>query len=265
MQRFNMGLVRPFFFLLLLIYSSIALGDGYCFAGVRADDLHEKVRLFTHCIENKGLTPTELASALEYRGAAYLLLGDQEKALDDFNNSIKYDPKWGTAYFYRAQIYRFRNQIDLALADLDKVLRERPADIRGPAYTIRGRIKADRGDIKGAISDFDDAVAHGRRSSDTINDAAWFFATYPVDACRNGKKAVRLALRAVKMDKENSGYHDTLAAAYAESGRFKDAVQEQSLAIKLMASQGKDTSELQAHLALYKSNVPFREQISGKK
>ena len=156
MKLFNAGLFRTFFLLLLLIYNSIALGDGYCFAGVRANDLHEKVRLFTHCIENKGLMPNELAGALEYRGEAYFLLGDKEKALADFNNSIYYDPKWGTAYFYRAQIYRSMNKIDLALADLDKALRERPAYVRGPAYTIRGRIKADQGDIQGAISDFDD-------------------------------------------------------------------------------------------------------------
>ncbi len=59
-----------------------------------------------------------------------------------------------------------------------------------------------------------------------LNDTAWLLATAPYESVRNGPEAVDLAQRAIKLsDGKNPVILDTLAAAYAEAGRFAEAVQ----------------------------------------
>ena len=66
------------------------------------------------------------------------------------------------------------------------------------------------------------------RPSDTnlLNDTAWILATNPNASVRDGAEAVELAQRAVKLSGgQEPAILDTLAAAYAEAGRFADAVE----------------------------------------
>ena len=58
------------------------------------------------------------------------------------------------------------------------------------------------------------------------NDLAWLLATCPDNSVRNGQKAVELAQQAVQLSNGRSPeILDTLAAAYAEAGRFHEAVE----------------------------------------
>ena len=54
---------------------------------------------------------------------------------------------------------------------------------------------------------------------------------------------------------------DTLAAAYAETGNFKEAVNQQNKAISLLKKQGaiKVVEELKVRLKSYKKNTPWRD------
>ena len=73
--------------------------------------------------------------------------------------------------------------------------------------------------------DPDDALA--------FNNKAWVLATASHAQARDGREAVRLARQAVSLD-DDPGYRDTLAAAYAEAGRFDDATQTAQLAVSLV-------------------------------
>ena len=57
------------------------------------------------------------------------------------------------------------------------------------------------------------------------------------------------------------GYVDTLAAAYAELGRFEDAVKWQQKAAELAPEASKP--EYEARLALYREGKPFRDVIDA--
>ena len=60
---------------------------------------------------------------------------------------------------------------------------------------------------------------------DPLNDLAWLLATSPDESLRDGPEAVRLAKKACELTgNRNGAYVDTLAAAYARTGRFDKAL-----------------------------------------
>jgi protein O-mannosyl-transferase len=94
-----------------------------------------------------------------------------------------------------------------------------------------------------------------------LNNLAWVLAAFPDASIRNGDKALRLAERANQL----SGSKDpavlrTLAAAYAENGRFTEATVTAETGLQLANAQ--DNSSLakifEGDLAHYRANAPVR-------
>ncbi|MEO0425306.1 MAG: hypothetical protein AAF184_23420 [Pseudomonadota bacterium] len=96
------------------------------------------------------------------------------------------------------------------------------------------------------------------------NNTAWVLATAPEAERRDGARAVRLMeILLDSGDPRNGEWVDTLAAAYAEIGRFDAAVATQEEAIALMA-EGTDPTLLdgmRARLADYQARKPYREAL----
>ena len=97
---------------------------------------------------------------------------------------------------------------------------------------------------------------------ESLNNLAWLLATCSDATVRNGAEAVRCAERACEMTAfKHPGMISTLAAAYAESGRFSEAVTNAESALRLLAMSG-DTrlagmsKEL---LRLYREGKPYHE------
>ena len=94
-----------------------------------------------------------------------------------------------------------------------------------------------------------------------LNDTAWILATSPEASLRNGVEAVELAQRAVELSGgQEPAILDTLAAAYAEAGRFAEAVQTAQKAAKLATQQNKQAlaESIKARIRLYEAETPFR-------
>src|SRR5205814_10163986 len=87
--------------------------------------------------------------------------------------------------------------------------------------------------------------------------------THPDATLRNGTEAVQLAERACQQtNHRNVGALDTLAAAYAEVGRFQEAVQtaESALQIAQSAGQPQLVQSIRAHADAYRLSQPVREK-----
>ena len=95
-----------------------------------------------------------------------------------------------------------------------------------------------------------------------LNETAWVLATNPNASIRNGAEAVELARRAVQLSGgREPAVLGTLAAAYAEAGRFAEALQTAREAAKLAAQQNNRplAESLNLKISLYEARTPFRE------
>lgn len=107
---------------------------------------------------------------------------------------------------------------------------------------------------------YDQAIAADPAFVWPYNNIAWHLATAADPAERSGAEAVRFATKACELD----GYLywsflDTLAAAHAENGDYRKAVE---FATKALAGCPSDTTELEALLERYQSgqSYPYPEQ-----
>ena len=92
------------------------------------------------------------------------------------------------------------------------------------------------------------------------NDLAWLLATCPDKRIRDGEESIRLAEWVVNSSSGDFRYIGTLAAAYAESGRFNDAVKTQTEAIEIMQEDDPLYKEFRDQLESYKENQAWREE-----
>ena len=97
---------------------------------------------------------------------------------------------------------------------------------------------------------------------DAMGDLAWVLATSKAANVRNGTNAVRLAEEIVALTgRKNGSFLDTLAAAYAETGRFDKAVAAEQEAIALLESE-QDKKDCDTRVKLYRANKPYRVQAN---
>ena len=95
-----------------------------------------------------------------------------------------------------------------------------------------------------------------------MNNLAWVLATCREASVRNGAEAIELARRAVELSGGRvPAILGTLAAAYAEAGRFPEAVQTARKALELATQQNKQAlaKSIKAKILLYEAGTPFRE------
>jgi tetratricopeptide (TPR) repeat protein len=90
------------------------------------------------------------------RGGAYLRKGDYDRAIADFDNAIRLDPRDGNAYNNRGLAYTAKGDFERAMADLDEAIRRDPGLVI--AYNSRGQVYLRKGDYDRAIADFNEGI-----------------------------------------------------------------------------------------------------------
>ena len=117
--------------------------------------------------------------------------------------------------------------------------------------------------IAEAVLEYRTALEINPDRPETLNNLAWILATNPRAEIRRGAEAVRFALAACKLTQNQDPLMlGTLAAAYAETGNFDQAIASAQQAHDLAAAQRK--TDLAARnlklLEIYRSRQPYHEE-----
>jgi serine/threonine protein kinase len=129
------------------------------------------------------------------------------------------------------------------------------------AQELLARRRMSNGDFAGSVAAWKEAIRLDPRGSLTLNNLAWVLATGP-DEIRDGKQAIALATRACELTAwKQPVFLDTLAAAYAEVGKFDQAVEFQKKALAFPAFEKLYGSSVRKRLALYIQKKPYREPL----
>ena len=116
--------------------------------------------------------------------------------------------------------------------------------------------------MKEAIDQWQDVLAIQPENGNAASNLAWVFATCTDDSIRDGTRSAQLGEKALRISGGKIPMiYRVLAAAYAESGRFADAVETAQRGAELATSQGNPplAAELESNIALYQSGRPLRD------
>ena len=118
------------------------------------------------------------------------------------------------------------------------------------------------GDWRAAMAQYRQVLSLHPDSVEALNNLAWMLATAPDDSLRDGAEAVLLAEKASRLPPvKEMCVPGTLAAAYAEAGRFPEAVATAEAAVQseTNAGQTRFAAMNRQLLTLYRAGLPFHE------
>jgi tetratricopeptide (TPR) repeat protein len=200
----------------------------------------------------------EWAYGFVRRGNVQCRKKDYEKAIRDYSEAIRLDPRDADALILRGLVYAEETKAyDKAINDFSAVIRFDPKNAKAVNY--RGRAYDSKNDFDKAVRDYSEAIRLNPKYADAYNNLSWLSATCPKTEYRSGKKAVEYGRKACELTEwKQSNCVGTLAAAYAESGQFGDALKWQKKALE--DSEYKETygEEARQRLHLYEQGKPYR-------
>lgn len=119
-----------------------------------------------------------------------------------------------------------------------------------------------KGRLSDAIAEYARTIELQPTNTAALNNLAWILAASPDASVRNGDHALSVALRAVELSGGNSPeVLMTLSCAYAEVGKFSEAVAAAQRALELPATKNNPSfaGSLQSKIKLYEAHSPFRD------
>jgi tetratricopeptide (TPR) repeat protein len=190
--------------------------------------------------------------------------GQREEAIVHYEEAIRLQPNYADAYYNRGNILFAEGRIDEAVADWEKTLQIRPND--ADAHTCLGNALLQRSSVREAVGQYEKAIALAPEDPHSRINMAWVLATAPDASIRDGFKAIEFAQQAMELSGGNDPkFLRTLAAAYAESGRFSEAITTAKQAMLIATMQGKSrfAKVLDEDVGLYREHVPLRATKPG--
>jgi protein O-mannosyl-transferase len=193
-------------------------------------------------------------------GGALLRKGSINEAIAQFHKALQIKPNDEEAFYNLGNALLQKGNVDEAIACFQKALQINPdyAD----AHNNLGGALYQKGKVNEAIFQFQKALGLNAGNVQTLNNLAWILATCSQASLRNGNEAVELAQRANHLTNDsNPSILATLAAAYAEAGRFPEAVEAAQRALQIAGTQPNNgqVNVIQSQLKLYQAGVPLHD------
>jgi tetratricopeptide (TPR) repeat protein len=191
-------------------------------------------------------------------GNVFLRQGRMDEAVAQFQTALAINPKDANTHYNLGNAFRQQGGVNEAIAEFEKALAIKPQFAE--AHYNLGNAFLQQGHVDEAITHFQKALTIKPDYVEVQNNMALVLATCPQASLRNGIKAVELAERANQLTGgKNPVVLCTLAAAYAEAGRFPEAVETAQRAMQLAETQSNTAlaGALQSQLKFYRAGIPF--------
>jgi tetratricopeptide (TPR) repeat protein len=191
-------------------------------------------------------------------GNALLQKGSVNEAMAQYQKALQINPDYAEAHNNLSNALLQKGNVDEAITHLQKALQIDPD--YAYAHNNLGNALIQKGSVNEAMAHYQKALQIKPDYLEVQNNLAWVLATCPQALLRNGNEAVKLARRANQL----AGYGNpvvlgTLAAAYAEAGRFPEAVETAQRALQLAETQSNTAlaDALRSQIKLYQAGLPF--------
>jgi protein O-mannosyl-transferase len=225
-------------------------------AWVQTSYWRDSERLFRHALA----VTTNNDVAENNLGIVFLGQGKVDEAISLLQSAVDLRPDNSPAHENLAKALLQKGQVTDALIHYRKLLELQPDNME--VHNIVGTIFVQQGRAGEGVEEWQKVLAIQPDNGNAMSNLAWVFATSLDRSLRNGPHAVQLAEQAVRISGGRIPIlFRTLAAAYAESGRFSEAIKTAQQGIELANSQGNSglAAELRGNITLYEQEQPLRD------
>jgi protein O-mannosyl-transferase len=191
-------------------------------------------------------------------GGALLLKGQLQEALPHYEAALRSNPGFGDAHLNYGKALMNLGRLDEAAKHLVEAARLEPENTE--PHRLLASIYGTQQRPSDQASEYAEMIRLAPDWAEALNNFAWLRATHPDPQIRNGTQAVSLAEHACQITQStNLWLLSTLAAAYAEAGKFSEAAdtQQKVCALASAAQQTAEAESLRQRLALYKSGQAY--------
>jgi len=224
----------------------LSLGDALLQEG----KLDEAIAQFQKAAETK----PDLPDAHVKLGGALAQQGRMDEAIAQLQKAVQLKPDLAPAQLNLGNALLQEGRVEEAIRHYEKALQISPG--YGKAHSNLASALLRQGKMGDAITHLQRAVQLEPDDASLQNNLAWLLATGPDASLRNGEMAVSLARQAnAQTGGENPAILHTLAAAYAQAGRFAEAVETARHALSLAGAQSNSalSAQLEYELSLYQA------------
>lgn len=214
----------------------------------------DTITLFEHAL---AVAPANRVAHLQL-GAAYARTGRLDEAVAQYSTALAMHPQSVEANNNLGVVLAQAGRANEAASRFREALTLAPNDAR--LHANLARAYRQQGVVADAVAHYRDAARLDPDAWQVAYNLAWLLATDD-ERGRHSSEAIVLAERA---DRQTGHAHpnvlDTLAAVYADAGRYQDATDVAQQAVRAALARGQDglAQEIQARIRLYQAGQPFR-------
>lgn len=197
-------------------------------------------------------------------GNVLLQQGKVDEAIAHYEIELQTQPNFPEGQNNLANALFRKGRPDQARDHLESALKLNPSD--PVAHNNLGIAFSQTGDMQAAIDQWNKTLAIQPDNLDAQCNLAWVYATFPDPSIRNGSKAVELAERALQLSNSTDPKIWRLAAAaYAEVGRFPEAIKaaQNGMALAEAAGNSDLVQTLDRNISRFQERSPLRDTPEG--
>jgi Flp pilus assembly protein TadD len=239
---------------------SAAFHKGLGTAYYQTKQLNEAITQFRKALE---IDPnfTNAAEVHNLLGYCLFQTGRLNEAILQYQKAVEIEPDFAEVHNNLGFSLFQAGRTNEAITHFQRAVEIQPDS--ADAHNNLGYVLRQTGRVDEAMVHFRKAVALQPQFTPALANLAWTLATWPEPSVRNGSNAVILAEEANRLSGgQNPQMLRTLAAAYAEAGRFPEAVAtaNRALALALAQSDARLTNLLHKEIGFYQTNssLPLR-------